>query len=124
MATVWTTMEKTGDGRYVESGFHRTEPEKWYRVFTVTDPEEFIAHMRRFQSIPRKALSREAYVELCREFGVAPASEDDLELYGTTLRSSSTTSYLNHTEPENREFAIADAIHKLRYRSIRKERNV
>ena len=59
MATVWTTMEKAENGRYVESGFHTTEPENWLRCINVDDPEDFIAHMRRFRTIPPTPLSRD-----------------------------------------------------------------
>ncbi len=120
MATVWTTMEKNADGRFAETGFHMNEPEKWYRFFTVNDPEDFIAHMKRFHSLPKKALSRDAYEAVCQEVGVKPATDQDLEFYGTTYSTIGTSNYHLHTEPENREAAIANALHTLRYREIRK----
>ncbi len=120
MATVWTTMEKNADGRFVETGFHTTEPEKWYRCFTVDDPEEFIAHMVRFQSLPKKALGREDYETICSNMGVKPATDKDLEFYGTTYSTIGTSNYHLHTDPENRDAAIANALHGLRYRGIKK----
>ena len=93
MATVWTTMEKTAEGRFVESGYHTTEPDKWYRCFTVEDPQEFIAHMRRFNRIPKKPLNRTEYEKVCQEFGVSPAEDKDLKIYGTTLTTLGTRKY-------------------------------
>ena len=122
MATVWTTMEKKADGRFAEAGYHTTEPEHWYRCFTVEDPEEFIIHLRRFNSIPRIPLSRDEYEKVCYEFGVTPATESDLDFYGTTYSTIGTKNYHLHTNPENREAAMANAIHNLRYKSIAKSR--
>jgi len=120
MAQVWSTMEKTEAGRYVESGFHTTEPEKWYRCFTVDDPDEFTAHMLRFHSIPKAPLSRDEYEKICGEFGVTPASESDLEFFGTTFSSIGTNSYQFHTDPENRDLVVANTLHGLRYKEIKK----
>ncbi len=122
MPTVWTTMEKNAEGRFAETGFHTTEPEKWYRFFTVADPENFITHMKRFHSLPKKALNREDYESICEETGVKPATDEDLEFYGTTYSTIGTSNYHLHTEPENREAAIANALHTLRYREIRKNK--
>ena len=120
MASVWTTMEKTETGRYLESGFHTTEPEKWYRCFTVDDPDEFTSHMQRFHSIPRNPLSQDEYEKLCSEFGVTPASEKDLDFFSTTLSALGTSNYSFHTDPEKRDHIIANTIHGLRYKGIRK----
>ena len=121
MATVWTTMEKTTEGRFVESGYHTTEPEKWYRCFTVEDPQEFIEHMRRFNSIPKKPLSRTEYEKVCQDFDVSPAEDQDLKIYGTTLTTLGTSNYHYHTDPANRQSGIENTIHGLRYRELQKE---
>ncbi|PLY00572.1 MAG: hypothetical protein C0622_08520 [Desulfuromonas sp.] len=121
MATVWTTMEKTPEGRFMESGYHLEEPANPYRRFTVDDPEEFIAHMRRFNSIPKTALPRDQYEKICDEFGVKPVSDSELDIFGTTFTTLGTSNYHFHTEPENRELGISNTIHGLRYRAIRTE---
>ena len=118
MATVWTTMEKTENGRYVESGFHTTEPENWLRCINVDDPEDFIAHMLRFRSISSAPLSRDEYEEMCKEYGVAPLEEAALDFYGTTSSSMGTHNYRLHADPETRGLATANRIHELRYRAI------
>jgi len=119
MATVWTTMEKTENGRYVESGFHTTEPANWIRCIIVNDPEEFIDHMRRFRSIPSNPLSRDAYEEMCKEFDVTPLEESALDFYGTSSSSLGTQNYRLHSDPETRGLATANRLHELRYRAIK-----
>ncbi len=118
MATVWTTMEKTPEGRYAESSYSTIKPEKPYRSFTVDDPEEFIAHMQRFNRIPKKALARDEYEKVCGEFGVNPAADKDLKIYGTTYTARKTNAYSMHTVPENRQHGIAYTIHGLRFRGL------
>ena len=124
MATVWTTMEKDGNGRFSEAGFHLQEPATWYRYFSVEDPEEFILHMRRFASIPKKPLSRERYEELCRHYAVTPNADTELDIYGTTLSTMGTSNYQLHVEPDKRELVIANTLHDLRYRKLRRENNL
>jgi len=118
MATVWTTIEKDENGRYVESGFHTTEPENWLRCINVDDPEEFITHMRRFRSIPSAPLSRDNYEEVCKEYGIDPLDESALDFYGTTSSSMGTNNYRLHSNADTRGLATANRIHELRYRAI------
>lgn len=122
MANVWTTMEKTESGRYVESGFHTSEPENWIRCIVVNDPEDFIAHMTNFRSIPTTPLSRDEYERMCKKHGAAPLEESDLDFYGTTSSSMGTNNYRLHAEPETRALATANRIHELRYRAIVKNK--
>ena len=118
MATVWTSMEKTEKGRYVESGFHTTEPEKWLRCIIVDDPEDFITHMTRFRGIPSTPLPRDKYEEMCQEYGASPLEESALHFYGTSSSSMGTNNYRLHADPETRSLATANRIHELRYRAI------
>lgn len=118
MATVWTTMEKNAEGRFAETGYFTTEPEKWFRCFKVDDPEEFISHMHRFNSIPKTPLSREDYEKLCREFGVTVGTEEEVRYIGATTPGRKNSSL--HTDPEQRDLLIAEKIHILRYKGILK----
>lgn len=118
MAIVWTTMEKTENGRFVETGFHTTEPEKWFRCINVDDPEDFIAHMQSFRNIPLTPLSRGEYETLCKEYGVSPLEDSELGFYGITSSSMGTNNYRLHTRSDTRAIATANKINELRYRAI------
>lgn len=118
MATVWTTMEKTENGRYAETGFHTSEPEQWFRCINVEDPEDFIAHMRSFRSIPTSPLTRDEYEGLCKQYGVSILEDSELNFYGVTSSSMGTNNYRLHTRPDTRGLATANRINELRYRAI------
>lgn len=118
MTAVWTTIEKNENGRYVECGFHTTEPKNWLRCIMVNDPEEFIEHMNRFRSIPSTPLSREEYEETCKKYGTTPLEESELGFYGTTSSSMGTNNYRLHSNPSTRALATTNRINELRYRAI------
>ena len=120
MATVWTTIEKSENGRFEETGFHTSEPEKWFRCINVDDPEEFISHMRSFRNLPLTPLSRCEYEELCKEFGFSPVDDSDLHVYGITSSSLGTNNYRMHSRPDTRRIAFVNRINELRYRAIMK----
>lgn len=120
---VWVTMEPITEGEKIgwsaPTGFHLTEPENWCCQYTVVDPEEFIAHMRRYSRLPKHALSREEYELLCSENGVELCNDDDLDNSGMEYGDFGMSHY--HTDPANRKTGIAYTIHQLRYRSLKDE---
>lgn len=116
MEKVWSVMGKTEDNRYQEIEFCATEPEEWYRCFSVEDPEEFIAHMYRYQSLSQKKFSREDYEKMCAEFDVEPEGDEALKQCGITFGVFAKG---NHSTPESRQLSIASKIHEARYKGIK-----
>lgn len=116
MKKVWSVMGKTEDNRYREIEFCTTEPEKWFRCFSVEDPEEFIAHMYRYQELTQKILSREDYEKICVELNVEPESDKSLKQCGITFGVFAKG---NHNTPESRQQSIASKLHEARYKGIK-----
>ena len=119
--TVWVTNEEIKEGKnkglYSPTGFHLTEPAEWYTAYRVADPEEFILHMKKYNSLPQGALDRSEYEALCVAHSVQPRNDESLaDDYAMKYGDFGMPHY--HTDPEGRQSGIESTIHQLRYRAI------
>jgi hypothetical protein len=114
MENVYVTMEpSTEKPGWCSPTFHRAKPSNWVDAYTVSDPDRFIEHMHRYHSIPNEHLTRERYEQMCRDFGVTPKDDTDLDTYGNAYGNFGMSHY--HRDPANRKMGIASTIHQLRY---------
>jgi hypothetical protein len=62
-----------------ETGFHTEKPENFIRYYDVEDADSFIAHMRKYHSIPESITSREQYEKVCAEYRVIPMDDQEIK---------------------------------------------
>jgi len=117
---VWQTNEMREDGKF-QFVYHTVEPERWIYAYSVPDPDAFILHLKRYEAIPYRALSRVEYEMLCAEYGVTPNADKDLfPSYGLKYGDFGMSHY--HTLTENRQAGIEGTIHQRRSWGIEREK--
>jgi hypothetical protein len=118
---VWVTMEPCKDrpGWCSPTGYHLTEPLKWYTCYQVPDPIEFIAHMRMIDDLPTGPIfCRMKYETLCRDNDITPLPDECLRnSYDQESWDFKMSHY--HTDPRNRKKGLAIKLHRKRYLAIK-----
>jgi hypothetical protein len=99
--------------------YHEVKPENWFERFDgVFDPDAFIKHARKLQTIPYAELTREQYETLCTEWGVLPVGDEELGDYGDIYGHWFMSHYL--TEPANRQIGAERTLRQRRWWAVKK----